>query len=143
MPFYLATREFFRLARSRLAPGGAIVLNVATTPSDKRLAEGVSGTLATEFPLVLTWQALRFNQFVIGLDRPEPQRAARPPPRARPGSASGALATLLARHMKKALPSADPWTDDRAPVEWITDRMILEFAARGGRFEEYPLPTAP
>ena len=73
VPFYLATREFFRLARSRLAPGGAIVLNVATTPSDKRLAEGVSGTLATEFPLVLTWQALRFNQFVIGLDRPEPR----------------------------------------------------------------------
>ena len=45
--------------------------------------------------------------------------------------------------MKTALTSADPWTDDRAPVEWITDRMILEFAARGGRFEEYPLPTAP
>jgi hypothetical protein len=37
----------------------------------------------------------------------------------------------------------DPWTDDRAPVEWITDRMIVEFAAEGGRFEEDPLPTAP
>ena len=73
MPFYLATQEFFRLARSRLAPGGAIVLNVGSTPDDHRLAEGVSGTLATEFPLVLTWQALRFNQFVIGLDRPEPR----------------------------------------------------------------------
>jgi len=142
VPFYLATREFFRLARSRLTPGGAIVLNVAVTPSDKRLAEGVSGTLATEFPLVLTWQALRFNQFVIGLDRPEPRellvrRLARGPAQLR------ALSHLLARHMKRALPSADPWTDDRAPVEWITDRMILEFAARGGRFEEYPLPTAP
>src|SRR6476469_9309737 len=69
VPFYLATQEFFRLARSRLAPGGAIVLNVGSTPDDHRLADGVSGTLATEFPLVLTWQALRFNQFVIGLDR--------------------------------------------------------------------------
>jgi hypothetical protein len=142
VPFYLATREFFRLARSRLSPGGAIVLNVAATPGDHRLAEGVSGTLATEFPLVLTWQALRFNQFVIGLDRPEArpvlvQRLSRAPKGLRP------LTRLLARDLRVVSPSADPWTDDRAPVEWITDRMILEFAAHGGRFEEYPLPTAP
>jgi spermidine synthase len=142
VPFYLATREFFRLARSRLAPGGAIVLNVAATPGDHRLAEGVSGTLATEFPLVLTWQALRFNQFVIGLDRPAARpvlvrRLSRAPKGLRP------LTRLLARDLRVASPSADPWTDDRAPVEWITDRMILEFAAHGGRFEEYPLPTAP
>ena len=47
------------------------------------------------------------------------------------------------RDLKIALPAADPWTDDRAPVEWITDRMILEFAARGGQLRGYPLPTAP
>jgi spermidine synthase len=142
VPFYLATREFFRLARSRLAVGGAVVLNVAAAPGDHRLAEGVSGTLAAEFPLVLTWQALRFNQFVIGLDRVEPRellvrRLARGPAQLLP------LQRLLARDMKTELPASDPWTDDRAPVEWLTDRMILEFAARGGRFEDYELPTAP
>ena len=142
VPFYLATREFFRLARSRLAPGGAIVLNVGSTPDDHRLADHVSGTLATEFPLVLTWQALRFNQFVIGLDEPASrsvlvQRLASAPPRLRP------LTELLGHDIQVASPAEDPWTDDRAPVEWITDRMILEFAAQGGRFEEYPLPTAP
>ncbi len=142
VPFYLATREFFRLARSRLEPGGAIVLNVAAVPDDHRLADGVSGTLATEFPLVLAWQALRFNEFVIGLDRPAPRavlvrRLADAPRRLQP------LTALLARELRTVPPAADPWTDDRAPVEWITDRMILEFAARGGRFEEYPLPTFP
>jgi hypothetical protein len=40
-------------------------------------------------------------------------------------------------------PASDPWTDDRAPVEWHTDRMILEYAAKGGRFDEDLLPTAP
>ena len=45
--------------------------------------------------------------------------------------------------MKVAEPAEDPWTDDRAPVEWITDRMILEYAARGGRLEDNRLPTAP
>jgi hypothetical protein len=36
-----------------------------------------------------------------------------------------------------------PWTDDRAPVEWLTDRMIVEFAAEGGKLEEDYLPTRP
>jgi spermidine synthase len=142
VPFYLTTQEFFRLARSRLVPGGAVVINVATVPGDHRFADAVSGTLATEFPLALSWQALRFNQLVIGLDRAAPRRAlerrlARAQPRLRE------LAELLARDMRAVEPAAEPWTDDRAPVEWLTDRMILEYAARGGDFEEDSLPTYP
>jgi hypothetical protein len=34
-------------------------------------------------------------------------------------------------------------TDDRAPVEWLTDRMIVDFIAAGGELDERPLPTAP
>ncbi len=88
VPFYLATREFFRLCRQRLAPGGIVALNVSTVPGDHRLAEGIAGTLRTEFPQVVTWQALRFNQFVVGLtaplsravdDRPPGHGASRPP----------------------------------------------------------------
>jgi len=29
-------------------------------------------------------------------------------------------------------PSSDPLTDDRAPVEWLTDQMIVQYAAAGG-----------
>ena len=39
--------------------------------------------------------------------------------------------------------SGAPLTDDRAPVEWITDRMILDQIARGGGVNERALPTAP
>jgi spermidine synthase len=142
VPFYLATREFFQLARDRLRPGGLIALNVATTPDDHRLAEAIARTLRSELPQVVTWQALRFNQIVIGLEQPVPlselrNRALRGPVPLR------ALGQLLARDLRLSEDRGDPWTDDRAPVEWITDRMIVEFAAKGGRFEEYPLPTAP
>ena len=37
----------------------------------------------------------------------------------------------------------DPWTDDRAPVEWVTDRMIAAYALRGAAIPETLLPTAP
>ncbi|HEU5215384.1 MAG TPA: fused MFS/spermidine synthase [Gaiellaceae bacterium] len=142
VPFYLATQEFFRLVRSRLRPGGIVALNVATVPGDHRLAENVAATLRAVFPQVLTWQALELNQLVLGFDRPlsRTQLAAAvadTPPRIR------VLTRLLARHARGVSPSTRPWTDDRAPVEWVTDRMILEYAARGAHLHERLLPTAP
>jgi len=142
VPFYLATREFFRLVRSRLAPGGIVALNVSTVPEDHRLATAVAGTLATEFPQVVTWQALTFNQFVVGLTAPQPAsvlraRLATAPPALLPDTA------LFARDLRAAAPASTPWTDDRAPVEWVTDRMIAAYALRGAATPETLLPTAP
>jgi spermidine synthase len=137
VPFYLATKEFFELVRDRLTPGGIVALNVATTPDDHSLAKHVGGTLASVLPRVLAWQPLRFNQIVIGQNGP-PLGSVRPAP-----MDVQALVDDLRTNARPVEPSDDPWTDDRAPVEWITDRMIVEFAAEGGRFDEEPLPTAP
>ena len=142
VPFYLATREFFELVRERLAPGGMVALNVASVPGDTRLARGIATTLAAELPAVWTWQALRFNQIVVGLDRPLPEDELRRRLRAVSGDLAP-LTRLAARDFQPARVSGDPWTDDHAPVEWITDRMIVEYAAEGGRLDETSLPTAP
>ena len=54
------------------------------------------------------------------------------------------LTRLLAANARRRGAVADPWTDDRAPVEWVTDRMILEFAASASETRDEPLlPTAP
>jgi spermidine synthase len=141
VPFYLATREFFRLARERLAPGGILALNVASVPGDDRLLDGIAGTLTHEFEHVAVWPALRFNKILIGFDEKwalRPEILERGPPELRP------LRELLARRITSVTERADrPWTDDRAPVEWVTDRMIVEYAARGGELDEDFLPTRP
>jgi spermidine synthase len=142
VPFYLATTEFFRLVRERLQPGGVVAMNVATVPDDDRLARGVAGTLAHEFPQVLAWQALRFNQLVVGVDRPTPLPVLRRRLAGAPGRLR-VLTRLLASAMRPVAPAAQPWTDDRSPVEWVTDRMIVDYAAGGGRLNEDFLPTKP
>jgi hypothetical protein len=143
VPFYLATREFFRLVRDRLAPGGIVALNVAAVPDDKRLVGAIGATVAAELPQVLEWPALRFNTIVLGLTEPlAPEELRR---RLRTGPADlAALRELLAREALAGRGSGRAWTDDRAPVEWLTDRMIISYAARGGRLEEEDyLPTRP
>ena len=141
VPFYLATREFFRLARERLEPGGIVALNVASVPGDTRLLDGIAGTLAHEFESVSVWPALRFNKILLAFDEPRSTvriRSADVAPELRP------LVNLLMRQIRPVTEKAKrPWTDDRAPVEWVTDRMIVEYAARGGELDEDFLPTRP
>ena len=58
----------------------------------------------------------------------------------------GAVVSLLADDLWARPPvpaAARPWTDDRAPVEWITDRMIVSYAADGGALDEDFLPSKP
>ena len=142
VPFYLATREFFALVREHLTPGGIVALNVAAVPDDKRLVRFVGGTLAAEVPRVLEWPALRFNTIVLGVNGTLSDEELRA--RLRQGPADLApLRELLARDAKPLARVDSPWTDDRAPVEWLTDRMIVSYAAEGGRLDEDYLPTRP
>ena len=142
VPFYLATQEFFRLVRDRLSPGGIVALNVATVPEDDTLVREISGTLATVFPRVRVWNALRFNRVVLGFAAPVRDRATIETAASRLAPVVGLLRRDL-RARPAVLPSSDPWTDDRAPVEWVTDRMIVSYAAHGGDLDEDFLPTAP
>jgi len=143
VPFYLATREFYQLAGSRLSPGGIVALNVASLPRDHTLVERTAGTLATVFPRVYRWQALRFNALVIGAGQPLTpavftRARERAPAPLRP------LLPLLERQVEPVAAADDPWTDDRAPVEWVVDRMIVNAAREGVSLdEERALPTAP
>jgi SAM-dependent methyltransferase len=142
IPFQLATREFFAAAREHLRPGGVVALNVAAVPGDERLGEAVGSTLLAEFPQGWRWKPLRFNELMLGLDRPVGretlvERVERAPDAVAP------LIPLFQSGLLPVEPTERPLTDDRAPVEWLTDRMIIDFVARGGDLDEDYLPTRP
>ena len=49
IPFYLTTKEFFELARERLAPGGVVAINVGHPEGSDRLERVLSATLRSVF----------------------------------------------------------------------------------------------
>jgi spermidine synthase len=142
IPFYLATAEFFRLVREHLRPGGAVALNVATTPHDRQLSRAVGTTLLTAFPQAWRWRALRFNDVLFAL-REQVTRAGLLRRAERAPAELRSLVPLFDERLASIRPHGRPLTDDRAPVEWLTDRMILDQAERGGQVDEPALPTAP
>jgi spermidine synthase len=128
IPFYLATREFFELARDRLAPGGVVIVN-AGHPEDNDDLETVLGrTMADVFPTVLrdpiepTNTLLLATEGVASGERLRDEVAALP--RGLRGVARGSAARIDPR-----LEGGRVYTDDRAPVEWLIDRSILGYAA--------------
>src|SRR6266545_3550682 len=142
IPFQVTTREFFSLVRGHLTPGGAVALNVSRVPGDRRLLRSLAATVRSEFGQAWTWDALRFNSLLFALDRPVTRvelvrRVGRVPP------PLGPLVPLFRAHVAAAGFHGRVLTDDRAPVEWLSDRAILTYIAHGGRFDEHYLPTAP
>ncbi len=130
IPFYLTTQEFWSLAISRLHPGGIVMANVGRVPGDDRLPNAIGGTMATRFASVYSWPVGEFNVIVAGFTRP----VTRDQLIGRLDSLPPALAPArdLALRLRPVAPSDDPLTDDRAPVEWMTDQMIVQYAAAGG-----------
>jgi spermidine synthase len=142
IPFYLATKEFFQLARDHLRPGGVVALNIAALPGDDRLANSVAGTVASVFPQAWEWRPLRFNELVLGFDRPV-SKADLVSRVAGVNAHVSSLVPLFRSELRAVNPAPSPLTDDRAPVELVTDRMLVRYIAEGGSLDEQPLPTAP
>jgi spermidine synthase len=142
IPFYLATREFFRLARDHLTPGGVLAINVAAVPGDDQLGDALGTTMLAEFPAVWRWQPLRFNELLLAVNGPTTESTLR----RRVGEvpiAARSLVPLFRSGVEPMSAHGEPLTDDRAPVEWLTDSMIVDFIAHGGELDEQPLPTQP
>lgn len=127
IPFYLATREFFELARERLAPGGIVIVNVGHPESSDDLEQVLGATMAAAFPRVLRWPIEPTNTLLVAgegsFSAARLNRNAGDLPRELRPVAAGAVAWLEPR-----LPGGDVYTDDHAPVEWLVDASLLEYA---------------
>jgi spermidine synthase len=69
LPYHLATREFFEIARQHLTDGGSLVYNVITTYGEGAVLPDVYGTIANGFQSTYTFQAQTSLNVVIVAQR--------------------------------------------------------------------------
>jgi spermidine synthase len=127
IPFYMVTREFFGSVRSHLSPGGTVIVNVGHIPGSDSLEKVVSATMHAVFPVVIRDRVSATNTLVLGSLRPlsAPQLIAAHADL--PSDLQGLDASVAGR-LGPALRGGSVYTDDRAPVEWLTDLSILRYA---------------
>jgi spermidine synthase len=107
IPFYLVTKEFFQLVRDRLTPGGVVVVNVGHPEGDMALETAMSATMRDVFAHVARDPSQPTNTILVAGRRP-----------------------LTTSGLQPSLPGGEVYTDDRAPVEWLIDRSLVEYAAK-------------
>ncbi len=150
IPFHLSTREFFSLARERLAPGGVVIVNVGHPEGDDELERVLAATMrAGGLRDVLRDPAQSLNTQLVGSPRllgvgPLLRAADAAARRARTGEGVRAPATSrdlaeLATTMEATVVRLEPalrggpvYTDDRAPVELLIDGSLAKVATAGG-----------
>jgi spermidine synthase len=128
IPFYLLTREFFALARAHLKPGGTFIVNVGHLPTSSALEHVVTATLRTSFAHVMRDRLNSDNTLLVASQSPLSGGSiashAIPIPPALYG-----IDAAVADRVAPALSGGTVYTDDLAPVEWLTDLSILRYAA--------------
>jgi spermidine synthase len=128
IPFYLVTREFFALIRAHLRPGGTLIINVGHIPGSDSLEKAVSTTLRAVFPVMVRDVFSPTNSLLIasteGLSGARILTAHTVLP-----TGLGALGAAVGERLGPALRGGSVYTDDLAPVEWLTDLSILQYAS--------------
>ncbi|MDQ6661005.1 MAG: fused MFS/spermidine synthase, partial [Chloroflexota bacterium] len=130
IPFQLTTREFFTSIRSHLSPNGVVVLNTAHTTHDYRLVQAFVNTMSQVFANVYTFNVPgTFNTEIMATVRPTSidtfrQNLAQFEPSSVMGQvANEVLPVVQQGHSDGGL----VFTDDKAPIEEITDQLLLDY----------------
>jgi predicted membrane-bound spermidine synthase len=128
IPFYLVTRQFFESARAHLRPGGTFIVNVGHLPDSSSLERVVSATLRAAFPHVVRDPVSNENSLLVASTAPLSGASMLAAHAHVPLALQGLLASTSGR-IGPTLTGGTVYTDDKAPVEWLTDLSILRYAA--------------
>jgi spermidine synthase len=155
IPWHLTTREFFQVVYDHLSEDGVVAINVGRAPEDRRLVDSLASTLQAVFPSVYSMDVPdTFNSILYATRQPTEinnlyQNLV-------DLYARQDVNPLLIRSLENVVVYEQPvapcdapgepasggpaqgctvFTDDLAPVEWITNDMVLRFVL-GGEVEE-------
>jgi len=127
IPFYLLTREFFAAVRHHLNRGGTLIVNAGHIPGSDALEQVISATLRSVFPYVVRDRFSADNSLVVASTRPVSGSRLVSAHAAVPEDLQGVLAAA-AGQLGPAVGGGPVYTDDLAPVEWLTDLSIIRYA---------------
>jgi len=136
IPWHLTTREFFQEVHDHLTPDGVLVINVGRTMDDRRLIHAMVGTLDAVFQSVHVVDVPSTFNTIIYATRDE-TRAENLLANFTTLSQEGApelLLDVLERtflHLQPTPQSDVVFTDDRAPIERLTDSITIRFVLGG------------
>ena len=137
IPWHLTTREFFQIVYQHLTEDGVMAVNAGRSPNDRRLVDGLVSTIQAVFPSVYVMDVPgTFNTIIYATAQPTTSQNLFDNLVAIYTSKD--VQPLLLESVQRALINLQPtpesqvvFTDDWAPIEWITNNMVLNYVLFG------------
>jgi spermidine synthase len=133
IPWHLTTKEFFEIVNEHLTEDGVMVINVGRGPTDRRLIDALGTTILSVFPSIhIVDIPNTFNSIIFATKQPtDPLNLARNYDYL---LQQENIPSLLLETMQVSVNNIQPgieqsvvFTDDKAPIEWITNALVLDF----------------
>ena len=135
IPWNLTTQEFFLSVRAHLTVDGVLVINVGRTFTDRRLIDAMAGTLESVFPSVYVVDIPdTFNSILYATVQPTQMSNLAANLALMPPSTPALLRDATTRAVANLQPtphSTTVFTDDLAPVEQLTNSIVIRFILGG------------
>jgi spermidine synthase len=148
IPWHLTTQEFFSEVYADLEENGVLVINIGRAPEDRRLIDGLVATISTVFPSVYVMDIPEtFNSIVYATMQPTTEddlyqnyQMLIEREDANPilvSAVQKAIINMQLNPCEAPEPSTDcvVFTDDWAPIEWITNSLVLNYVLFSGMEE--------
>lgn len=140
IPWHLTTREFFQEVHDHLSDQGVVVINVGRTPNDRRLIDAMSSTVGSVFRSVHVIDVPNtFNTIIYGtVQETRPENLVYHEIELEAEGAHPLLIDVMRRARENIQPTRKAgviFTDDLAPIEHITNSMVIQFIL-GGNLDE-------
>lgn len=130
IPFQLTTKEFFQSIKAHLSSTGVVALNTGHTATDYRLVQAFVNTMHSVFPSVYVFNVPNtFNTEIMATVQPTSIDTFRSSLNQLPSnSVMGQVASEVVPVVTVGRPDGGlVFTDDRAPIEQITDQLLLNY----------------
>src|SRR5579859_6781606 len=130
IPFQLTTHEFFTDIRSHLSSTGVVALNTGHTTHDFRLVQAFVNTMSQVFPSVYVFNVPgTFNTEIMATMQPTSIETFRANlAQFAPESVMSQLASEVSPVVTQGHSDGGiVFTDDKAPIEQITDQLLLNY----------------
>lgn len=137
IPWHMTTVEFFQLVDTRLSDDGVMVINIGRSPLDRTLVNDLATTVRQVFPTIFVVDIPdSFNTILFATKQP--------------GSwdnltenfnslIQADVHPLLLEALLTTITFRQPtpewtrvYTDDLAPIEWVTNKIVYDFLLSGG-----------
>lgn len=138
IPPHLTTREFFAMCADHLTETGVLVVNVGRAPNDRRLIDDLAATIRVSLPSTHVMDIPNtFNSMLFATRQPTSRDNLAANLAALTADPSAPPLLVTAATVAYTSLQPDPtggtiYTDDRSPIEWVTNSLVLNFILGGG-----------